>query len=104
MDLPVAPSSRNALRARPRINGLSAAAELVFLAAIAWARCVSVGARILLGAPGLSGLGRHRRAALREARGNPLVQSREHLLVSLDHGVDDFPPKCVEFLVIHLEL
>jgi hypothetical protein len=35
--------------------------------------------------------------------GEPPVHEPEHRLVSLDHGDDDDPLKCIEFVVIHLE-
>jgi hypothetical protein len=80
-----------------------AATELVFLAAIIRTRCVTVGSRVRFGGRRHSRVRPRRGAALRRARGNPPVHLREHLLVSPDHRGDDGTPKCVEFLVIHLE-
>ena len=80
---------------------LLAATELVFFAAITGTRCVTIGSRVP--SAGAAILGCPQRGALGAGSVEPAGACREHLLVSPDHRDDDGTPKCVEFLVIHLE-
>ena len=82
---------------------LRTATEFEFFAAITGTRCVTVGSSVRRGGRSRCRVCAHRGAALQRVGGKPPVHSREHVLMSPNHGIDGGTPKLGKLLIVHFE-